>query len=144
MDLLTYLIGHNKPINGFRPTPVGYINRWQGLLGLVFPTDTRSSSSPTSADKYPSRRSILHQLALDRRSYLGLFSRILSRLQHQCLIVSMPLRHKEARVRWASCRILVLLYERGLYYSIAHWDHSSTCWQEWSCVWSPDWHHFWR
>ena len=27
---------------------------------------------------------------------------------HQCLIMSMPLRHKEARVGWASCRLLVL------------------------------------
>ena len=44
------------------PTPVGYINRWQNFLDLVFPTDARSSSAPTSADpriKYPSRRSIL-------------------------------------------------------------------------------------
>ena len=43
-------------------TPVGYTNRWQGFLDLVFPTDTRSSSSPNSAEprnKYPSRRSIL-------------------------------------------------------------------------------------
>ena len=30
-------------------------------------------------------------------SLLQLFSRIPSRLLHQCLIVSMPLRHKEAR-----------------------------------------------
>ena len=83
------------------------------------------------------------QLALDRRSYVGLFSRILSRQLHQCLIMSMPLRHKEARIGWASCRVLVLSYERGLYYSIGHWDHNSTCWQEWSFVWSPGWHHFW-
>ena len=58
LQLLNYLIGHNNPINGFRPaathaTPVAYINRWQGCLDLVFPTNTRSSSSPTS------RRSIL-------------------------------------------------------------------------------------
>ena len=43
-------------------TPVGYTNRWQGFLDLVFPTDTRSSSATSFADsriKYPSRRSIL-------------------------------------------------------------------------------------
>ena len=51
--LLTYLIRHNNPINGFRPAathtsrasascapiPLGNTNRWQGLLDLVFPTD---------------------------------------------------------------------------------------------------------
>ena len=70
--LLTYLIAHNNPTNGLpqhilpgascAPTPVAYTNRWQGFLDLVFPTDARSSSSPTAADpriKYPSRRSIL-------------------------------------------------------------------------------------
>ena len=43
------------------PTPVGHTNRWQGFLDLVLPTDTRSTSSPSSADpliKYPSRRII--------------------------------------------------------------------------------------
>ena len=55
------------------------------------------------------------QLALNRRSYVGLFSRIPSRLLHQCFIVSM------------SCRVLVLSYEGGLYYLIAYWDHNSTC-----------------
>ena len=72
-DLLTYLIGHNNPINGFRLGAAHPYRRlcflrayasWlhQGFLNLVFPTDTSSSSSPTSADpriKYPSRRSIL-------------------------------------------------------------------------------------
>ena len=64
MAALTYLIGHNNPINGFRPgasascepTPVGYTNRSQGFLDLMFPTET------TSVDpriEYPSRRSIL-------------------------------------------------------------------------------------
>ena len=52
----------------------------------------------------------------------------------------MPLRHKEAREAWASCRVLVLSYDRGLYYLIAHWDHSRTCCQEWFCIWSPDWY----
>ena len=143
---LTYLIGHNNlpgASASCAATPVGY--------DLVFPTDTRSSSSSHSVDpriKYPSRRSILHhmnnmaepaqplnintlhnvlvveelhywiecwnQLALHRRSYVGLFARILSRLLHHCLIVSMPVRHKEARVRSAFCRVLVLSYERGL------------------------------
>ena len=42
----------------------------------------------------------------------------------------MTLRHNEARVGWASCWVLVLSYERGLYYSITHWDHSSTCWND--------------
>ena len=83
---------------------------------LVLTTDTRLSSSPTSADtriKYLSRRSILfHTKDMDepvhnvyvvlcrksqptqtgRRSYVGFFSRML----HQCLIGSMPLRHKKA------------------------------------------------
>ena len=35
---------------------------------------------------------------IDRRSCVGLFTRILLRLLHQCLIGSMPLRHKKARV----------------------------------------------
>ena len=59
---LLYLIGHNNPINGFRPAATHPSNRWQGFLDLVFPTDARSSFSPTSADpriKYPSCRIIL-------------------------------------------------------------------------------------
>ena len=36
------------------------------------------------------------QLALDWRSYVGLFSRILLRLLHRCSIGYMPLHHKEA------------------------------------------------
>ena len=58
------------------------------------------------------------QLALERRSYEGVFSRILSRQLHQCQIGSMPLSHKAARVGWASFRVLVMSYERGLCYSI--------------------------
>ena len=38
------------------------------------------------------------QITLNRKSYIGLFSLILSKLLHGCLIGSMPLRHKEARV----------------------------------------------
>ena len=55
--LATYLIGHNNPINRFRPAathPFGhlyfslaYTNRWQGFFDLIFPTDTKLSSSPT-------------------------------------------------------------------------------------------------
>ena len=55
----------------------------------------------------------------------------------------MSLHHNQARIGWASCRVLVLSYERRFCYSCAYWDYSSTCWQEWSCLWSPDWHHFW-
>ena len=72
----TYLIGHNNPINGFRPAATHTSRRFcflrayaswlhQSMAMLhrfVFPTDRRSSSLPTSADsgiKYPSRRSIL-------------------------------------------------------------------------------------
>ena len=39
--------------------------------------------------------------------------------------VHASLRHKEARVEWECCRVLLLSYETGLCYSIAHWDHSS-------------------
>ena len=73
---LLYLIGHNNSINGFRPAATLLSRRFCSLrayaswlhqsmtsfLDLIFPTDARSSSSPTSADpriKYPSRRSIL-------------------------------------------------------------------------------------
>ena len=94
---------------------------WSGL-----PTDSRSSSSPTSADiriKYPSSRSrwiliccltymLLRSLycslligcgnhrqpSLDSRFYLELFSRILSRQLHWCLIESMSLLYKEVRI----------------------------------------------
>ena len=46
---------------------------------------------------------------MERRSYVGLFSRTLSRLLHQCLIVSMPLRHKEdARTREVSITQLLI------------------------------------
>ena len=41
---------------------VGYTNQWQDFIDLVFPTDTRSSSSPTFSDpriKNPSLRNIL-------------------------------------------------------------------------------------
>ena len=74
--LLTYLIGHNNPINGVRPAAThpsrclcflrAYASWLHPLMtglprfGLL--KDARSSSSPTSADpriKYPSRRSIL-------------------------------------------------------------------------------------
>ena len=44
------------------PTPVGHTNRWQGFLDLIFPTDTKPSSSLTSTDhhiKYPYLRPIL-------------------------------------------------------------------------------------
>ena len=86
------------------------------------------------------------QLALSQRFYIRLFSRILSRLLHRCSTGSMHLRHKESRIGWASCKILILSYEWGLCYSIAHSDHSSICWQVWSYVWSPDWHRYcwWR
>ena len=60
-NLFTYLIAHNNPINGFRPA-VTHPSRRPCFLDLVFPTDARSSSSPTSTDpciQYPSRRSIL-------------------------------------------------------------------------------------
>ena len=43
-------------------TPISHTNRWQGFLSFILPKDTRSFSSPTSADlsiKYPSRRNIL-------------------------------------------------------------------------------------
>ena len=73
-SLLTYLKGHNNPINGFRPVATHLSRRlcflraytsWshQLMTGFPrFPTDTRSSSLPTSADpciKYSSHRSIL-------------------------------------------------------------------------------------
>ena len=65
--LFTYLIGHNNPINGFRPAETHpsrcfFARLRQFFLDLIYPTDARSSSSPTSADlriQYPSRRSIL-------------------------------------------------------------------------------------
>ena len=53
-------------------------------------------------------------LPMGRRSYLELFSWIFSRLLHQCLIISMPLFHKEPRAGWAPCRALVLLCKRTL------------------------------
>ena len=154
--LRIYFIGHNKPINGFLPAATHpsnclcflrtYANRRQSFPDLVFPTDTRSFSSPTSADprKFPHQipfwtdrlptwpsqhsrwilircttsmflrspySSLLNWMRKLRRSYVGLFSRILSRLLHQCLIGLMPLPHKEARIGWASCRALVLSYE---------------------------------
>ena len=67
-SLLTCLIGHKNPINGFLPaasascvpTPDGHANRWHGYLDFSLPTDTKSSSSLNSGDppmKYPSCRS---------------------------------------------------------------------------------------
>ena len=44
---------------------------------------------------------------------------VLSRLQLQCLIVSMPPRHKEAPVGWASCRVLYYIYNN---------DRASSIW----------------
>ena len=132
-----------------RASSIWSFQRMQGRplrrLSLITASNTRLSGASSSIrTTWPSQRSrwilirsttshIAHywiecgnhrQLALDLRSYVGLFSRILSRLVHQCFIMSTSLRHKEARVRWGSCRVLVLSC------SIAHWDHNSTCWQE--------------
>ena len=124
--LLTYIIGHNNPIKGFRPqhilpgasascapSPFGYTNRF-GLSNeykVVLFADFRRSPHqiPVSPEHPPPLHNVyvveeLIQLtietnaeiiALDRRSYIGVFSRILSRLLPS--IVPMPLRHKEAR-----------------------------------------------
>ena len=136
IQLLTYLIGRNILINGFRPAAT-HSSRllcflrtyaswlYQSMTGLprfglssgynvVLFVDFRNPHI-----KYPSRQSILlhtndmaeptqllnintlhnvyfhwiecvnHcQLALDQRSYVGLFSRILSRMLHQCKTMS--------------------------------------------------------
>ena len=102
--------------------------RWLRQISVSFSFDSPAHSLPFERHGR-SYSAAERQLALNPRCYVGLFTGIPSRRLHQCLIVSMPWHHKEA-LRWlVPCKVLYLSYERGICYSIAYCDHSSTSWQ---------------
>ena len=129
---LTYLIGNNNPINGFRPAAT-YTSRRLCCLRAYTMAFNNSSFSICSFErkqgrppadlliKYSSRWSILiisNNMAepaqpLDINTQHNVYV-VEDRRSYvgKCLIGSMPLRHKETRVEQATSRVAVLSYDR--------------------------------
>ena len=147
--LLTYLIGHKRqPIipgasASCAPTPVSHISLSSSATStdprikytsrrcsLLYSNDLDEPAQSLDVDTVHNFYVVeeLIQLTVESDTEIianshwteGLFSRILSRLLHHCLIGSMPLRSKEARLQWVFYRVLVFSYEKGLCYSIAY------------------------
>ena len=59
IDLLTYLIGHNNPINGFRPAATHPSRRFCSLRAYASWLHQSMTGLPQIRLKYPSCRSIL-------------------------------------------------------------------------------------
>ena len=127
LNLLTYFIGHNNLISiccstFFQAPPLlahlSYTNWRQGILDLDLPTDTRTSSfirttlpiqrilctTSMSLNRMPKLSPIRTVPNILRGTFfsntLKAAALMLKTVQH--------LRHKEARNRWASCRVLIL------------------------------------
>ena len=140
--LLTYLIGHNNPINGFRPAATHPSRRFCSLRAYA---------------------SWLHQsmtgflrFGLSNGCKVVLFADF-RRSPHQIPVSPKhPPPYERHGSRWILIRCTTSISLRSSYSSllnrmrkslptrtgpkilrrpIAHWDHNSNCW---SCVWSPD------
>ena len=120
--LVTPIVGRTSSICSFQriqlsfsPTLadpcIKYPCRWSVVLHSTWPSQCSCRvliRCTTSMSLRSSYSSLLDQTRKSLPTPTGLVSRVLSRLLHHCLIGSMPLRHKEAHVGWASCRVLVL------------------------------------